>query len=425
MRNMTSPPHPVYVSPRVLRAGLTALSHGGLAITRAGVSFLTVSMLLRYLGQDSFGLAITITGMASWLSLSQGGISQTVRNHIISGAQTAGAAFSDAFATLFCIVIGLGLLLTAAAFLIPWPLVLNSPGFHQRPLILTSVWIMLFSALFGLVRPVYSALQREYQLAPALALGIAASFGLVMWGVNHQWSPTLVVSLSLVAPLIGSAAGLFLMPFTLGIRLIRPSRVFRGGFWFFMIEACTILIFQADIFLINLFLGAAQAAVFALHAQLFAFVQMALYYIVAPYWPAFGEAWHCGERQWLRVTARRLGFTTAALSIAGAMLLLATGRPLMDRWSHGTVAWNPTLALMLGTGVVVQSVTGVFATALGALGIARGPARVIIVQSVLNVGVCIWLMRRFGIVGVAAGSLITYTVTSGAWLPVKFRQVTS
>ncbi len=382
-------------------------------------------MLLNYAGRESYGLVITITGMASWLSLTQGGIGQTLRNEIVRQPDSASAVFSSALATLLGIVLVTGCALTSAAYFVPWSSLLNSPDFHQVPLILTTIWIVLFTALFSLVRAVYSALQAEYKLAPALGLGLLAGFALMTFGIRHRWSMTSVISASLMANLIGLAGGLIAMPRVLGVSLSRPKRLFRGGLWFFVIEVCTILIFRADIFLVNFFLGATQATVFALHAQLFVIVQTALNLLVSPYWSAFAEAWHSGDHAWLRSSVRRLSLATAGLSTAGVFLLLAVGRPLMARWSHGQVGWNPALAGLIGLSVIIQGVTGVFATALGALGVARGPARIIILQALLNIGGCIWLIRRFGIVGCAAGSLATYALTSGIWLPVKFKRVTA
>ena len=425
LRNVAAQSHAICVSSRVRNATVTTLSTGALSAARALVSFLTVSMLLKYLGRESYGLAVTITGMASWLSLTQGGIGQTVKNEIIRQPAAAPALFSRAFATLLGIVVAAGTALTVAAYWLPWNAILNDPGFRNLPLIIASLWIVLLTALFSLVRAAYSAFQAEYKLTPALLAGLLLSFGLCVLGIHRGWSITLLISASLLANLIGLAAGLALMPRLLNLRFSKPQGLFRGGLWFFIIEACTILIFQADIFLVNLLLGQTQAAVFALHAQLFAIVQTALNLLVSPYWAAFGEAWHSGDRTWLITSVRRLALATAALSTAGVLLLLAIGRPLMTRWSHGQIEWNPALAALIGLNVILQGVTGVFATALGALGVARDPARIIIFQAILNIGVCIWLIRRFGIIGVAAGSVATYALTSGIWLPLKFKQVTA
>ena len=101
---------------------------------------------------------------------------------------------------------------------------------------------------------------------------------------------------------------------------------------------------------------------------------------------------------------------------------MAIGQPLMRLWTHGAVEWNPLLALLIGLLVTAQGIGGVYAMALGALGIARDPARIVIVQAALNVCVCVWLIRRFGLIGGASGSLATYALTSGLYLPWKLRQ---
>jgi O-antigen/teichoic acid export membrane protein len=204
---------------------------------------------------------------------------------------------------------------------------------------------------------------------------------------------------------------------------MRPERFYSAGFWFFLIEACTILIFQADVFLVNLLLGQSKATIFALHFQLFLYVQTAVALIVSPYWAAFGEAWHADDRRWVKIGVRRLTLATGLISACALISLLIVGRPLMAWWSHGQIEWNPLLAVLIGVNTIIQNVTGVYATALGAFGIAREPARVIVVQALLNIGLCLWLIRRYGIIGGAVGSLATYALASGCYLPWKFRQV--
>jgi O-antigen/teichoic acid export membrane protein len=394
------------------------------------VSFLTVSMLVQYLGRESYGLCASITGMASWLSITQGGIGQSLKNDIIRDPESAGTFFSRAFGVLLVIVLGAGGLLTAIVQFLPWKAILNDPAFHQTPLIIASLWIVLLTALFSLVRASYSALQAEFKLAPAMLAGMLISFGLIVAGVHRGWSTTAVVSVSLLANLVGLMFG-FLMMFSdvqtrpagasAAGRRIRPGS--RAWLWFFVIEACALLIFETDIFLVNLLLGAEQAAVFALHAQLFVYLQAGMALLVSPYWAAFGDAWQAGETTWVKTGMQRMVLVTAGLSFIGVAALFAVGRPLMTGWSHGQIEWNPALALLIGVNVAIQAVTGVYATTLGALGIAREPARVIILQAILNIGVCLWAIRRFGVAGAAVGSLATYALTSGIYLPFKVRQV--
>jgi O-antigen/teichoic acid export membrane protein len=421
VRNIGLRRHEFCVSDRFRRASITTLSNGALSCLRAIVSFVTVSLLVGYLGRESYGLCATITGMASWLSVTQGGVGQSLKNDMIREPESAGAVFSDAFAYLAGIVLTAGILFTTAAWFLPWKAILNAPAFSQIPLIVASLWIALLTALFGLVRATFAAFQTEFKLAPALVAGVAISFGLVVTGIHRGWSTAAVVSASLAGNVLGLAFGLFAMP----VRLSWPTGLYRAGLWFFVIEACTILIFEADIFLVNLMLGAGTAAVFALHAQLFVYVQTGIALVVSPYWAAFGEAWHSGDKEWLKAGVRRLTAATALLSVAGVGLVLMAGRPLMSRWSHGQVEWNPALALLIGMNVAIQGVTSVYATALGAMGIARSPARVIVFQAALNIAVCVWAIRRFGVTGVAAGSLITYAATSGLYLPWKVKQVTA
>jgi Na+-driven multidrug efflux pump len=120
---------------------------------------------------------------------------------------------------------------------------------------------------------------------------------------------------------------------------------------------------------------------------------------------------------------RRLTRTTAILSGCIVAALLLAGPSVMHKWSRGLVAWNPLLAALMGANVLIQAVTGVSATALGSLGVARDPALLVVFQAILNVFACFWLIRHFGVVGGACGSLVAYAITSGWYVPWRLRQV--
>jgi len=172
-----------------------------------------------------------------------------------------------------------------------------------------------------------------------------------------------VISASLAANLIGLTLGVIKMPVAF---LVAQASVPRG-FWFFVIEACTVAIFEADIFLVNLLLGPHRRP-YSPCTRSSSFMYNGYCLLVSPYWAAFGDAWHAGERAWFAKAVRRLAGATWILSCLGVIALMAVGRPLMNRWSHGQIGWNPVLAFLIGTNVVIQGVTGVFATALGAVG---------------------------------------------------------
>jgi O-antigen/teichoic acid export membrane protein len=434
------PPRLQAVSGRVRRASLTTILNGSLSGVRSLFSFFTISMLVGYLGKDSYGLCLTITGMVTWLAVTQGGLGQSLRNELIRTRALSGDSdaptrlFSSAFVFLLFLTLIVGILLTAIAWFLPWRTILNYPGFDSDPryfrLILSSLWIILLTVPLSMVRAAYSAFQLEYKLSPFLLAGLLTAFGATAFAVRNNIGETTAMAASLTANLIGLALGASFMPQLLGVRFSwREARMsdLRGlqkvGAWFFVIEVSMILIFQVDVFLINLLRGQSDAAVFALHSQLFVYIQAPVALLISPYCSAFGEAWHSGDKAWLRSWVRRLSIGTAGLTFFGVVIVILLGHAVMPRWSHGQVAWNASLALALGANVIMQSVTSVPAAALGSLGLAREQALVIIVQAIMNALACYWFIHLFGIIGAALASFITYSLTSAWYVPFKLRSV--
>jgi O-antigen/teichoic acid export membrane protein len=424
---------------RVRHASLTTLLNALLAAARFLISLLTVSMLIKYLGQTAYGLCLTITAMAGWLSITQAGLGQTFRNEAIRlraiGSEgEISRVFSSAFALLLGVALLAGTLLSAIAHFVPWSAVLNDAVIDRDPryprLILACLWIALATAPLSVVRAAYSAFQMEFKLAAPLFAGFVTSFAFAAIGIHRDWGLVAVVSASLAGVPAGLALGMVLMPELISTRFswhavdLRSLRSLRGpSIWFLIIEIAAIFIFQADIFLVNLLLGPDRAAVYSLHLQLFFYVQSAAFLFVSPYWPALGEAWRLGERDWFRTRVQRLTRNTAMIAGSITAALLTAGPYLMHRWSHGQVAWDPLLAALMGANVLVQSITGVSATALGSLGVARDPALLVIFQAILNVSACFCLIQRFGVIGGAFGSLIAYALTSAWYVPWRLRRI--
>jgi O-antigen/teichoic acid export membrane protein len=281
------------VPARVRHASLTTLLNALLSGARFAISLLTVSMLIRYLGGASYGLCLTITAMAGWLAVTQAGLGQTFRNETIRlraiGLEDRVAGlFSSAFALLLGAALLAGALLTAIAHFIPWSVVLNYPAFDRDPrylwLILASLWMVLLTVPFGIVRAAYSAFQMEFKLAAPLLAGLSISFALVAVGIHRNWGLVAVVSASLAAAPAGLAFGMAFMPGLLSTGFswraidLNTLRCLRGpSVWFLIVEISAIFIFQADIFLVNLILGPARAAAYGLHLQLFFYVQSAAF----------------------------------------------------------------------------------------------------------------------------------------------------
>jgi O-antigen/teichoic acid export membrane protein len=425
----------------VRRASLTTLLNGSLSVVRALISFFTVSLLIRYLGKETYGLCLTITGIAYWLSATQGGLGQSLKNEMIrlrsegrAQDEMASILFSSAFVLLGAGALGVGLILTFAVQYLPWAAILNYPAFDQDPaylhLVIASIWIVLFTLPLSLVRATYSAFQLEYRLAPYLLAGLLTTFAFIAFGTWQRIGMVKVVSASLAANLLGLGAGLGAMAKALGVQPawghVNPRLLWNlasAGVWFFAIEIFSVVIFQADVFLVNLLRGQAQTTTFALHGQLFIYVQTAVTLLVAPYWSAFGEAWQNRDHQWLHRSVHRLALVTAGISVGGVTLLLAGGAALMARWSHGQVQWNPLLAGLIAANMVVQAVTGVYSTALGSAGIVREQAMVVGVQALFNAAACYVLIGRYGVAGGALASLGTFALTSGLYLPWKFTRV--
>jgi O-antigen/teichoic acid export membrane protein len=149
-------------------------------------------------------------------------------------------------------------------------------------------------------------------------------------------------------------------------------------------------------------------AAYAVPEKLFSLVSMCLAMVLAPLWPAYGEAIARGDSAWVRKTLKRTMLYALGLSSVASVLLVLLGPALLGWWVGNVV--TPPLQLMLALAVwkVIEAVSGALAMFLNG-------ARVIVFQllvatstAVLAFGLKLALVPTMGIAGAVWATVIAY-----------------
>lgn len=423
---------------RIRRASLTSLANGTVALSRAVASFFVIPLLIGYLGAERYGLILTVMGIAGWLAVADGGFAISMKNMLLktyaegSAASEEASIVSGAFFLSFLLAVSLGCITTILLPLLPWSSILNVTEVSAEILLFlgASVWLVLLAIPFGIGRQIQSARQKEFESSPTALLGVAVGLGLTYLATSRDWGLIVASTAVLLGGTTCAAMNMFWIQYR--DRLVSRGSVQKqklkelvsvgGAFW--IVQLGSLLIFQSNIFIANLILGNAAAATFGLHFQLVAYLTAALTLLVGPYWSALSEAWHRRDFDWFRKIVSSLHWLTFAVAGTYSLLLIFFGDNVLQFWAKGAVKWDAALMWLLCANLVVQSVVGVSATALGALGIARETAVVVTLHAVLHVVLTVVLTRLHGLHGLAAGALISNLTTSGWYVVYKLRKLT-
>lgn len=416
-------------------------------IVQLGASLITVPLTLKYLGNERFGLWMTISSVLAMAAFADFGVGNGVLNIVAEGFgkdDLAGIrkAISSGFAILSAIAAFLLLSFFGIYRLVNWAdfFRVTSPQarLEAGPALVVFATCFALNISLDVVQRVQLGLQQGYRYGLWQLCGSMAGFVGVLSGIwLHVSLPVLVVAIA-GAPLFATALNAINF-FGFARPDLRPSRAFisretilrivRLGGLFFVLQLVIAISFSADNFIIARTLGAINVPEYAIPQRMFAIIGMLSATLIASLWPAYGEAISRSHIAWVRRTLRRsMLLVLSASSIVSFVLLLLAPRLL--HWWIGSRIHPPFLLLL---GLAIWSVMDCCRTCLGTFMNGAAVVRFQIILWLIFGTVCVTMkvlsVRHFGVVGVPwstiAACLMVEVVPWAIFVPRFLRSLES
>ncbi|SNT43324.1 Membrane protein involved in the export of O-antigen and teichoic acid [Granulicella rosea] len=417
---------------RMRRVFLTSLASGVSKVISVGGTLVSVPFTLRYLGPELYGVWMVLVSIIGAMSFADLGIGNGLMNAVAdaSGKDDRVAleeAISSAFFLMLIIAGSLTLIGVVAYPFLPWPRL-----FNVRPDLAVQgahAFVVLYAFFvanipLGVILRIQSGLQQGYLsnivAAAGSALGLILLFVVIVLHGSLSW---LVFASScgiVVATLINGYLLFREMPWLLPrwatYHGTTSRRLLQSGLMFFILQTAVALSYTSDNIVIAQVKGAAAVAVYSVPQKLFAVISMLISMVLLPLWPAYGEAASRGDVGWVRSTflnSLKTAFTFSAL--AGTFFVLIG--PWLLKHTVGREV-HPSIALLIALAVwsVIASISSCFSMLLNGAGVLKVQSIVAIFVSLANLGLSIYFTRRFGIIGVCLGSILTQLIIT---LPIQ------
>jgi O-antigen/teichoic acid export membrane protein len=192
-------------------------------------------------------------------------------------------------------------------------------------------------------------------------------------------------------------------------------RIIRLGLLFFALQCGIIIGYTSDNLVITQILGVAAVSMYAVPQKLFGVVSGLVTTGLSPVWPAYGEAIARGDVAWVRTAFVRSVRIVMSFVFPTCVFLVLAG-PWILRVAMGkTLHVSMSLLVALGVWGVVSTISPMVSFLLNGAGIMKEQAILSIIASLCNLALSIVLTRRFGVIGVCLGSIISQL---GITLPV-------
>ena len=410
------------------RAVLTGSAATLARVVQIGTSLITVPLTLKYLGNERFGLWMTISSVLAMAAFADFGVGNGVLNTVAKAfgkddMQGVRSAVSSGFAVLSSIA---ALLLTAFFTIyrfVNWPTFFRvvSPTARAEAGPALTVFAVCFALNISMdvVQRVQLGLQQGYRYGLWQLCGSLAGFMGVLAGIwLHVGLPVLVVAIA-GAPIVATFANAvhffgFVRPDLRPTRTLVSrhviSEIARLGGLFFVLQVVLAVSYSADNFIIARTLGAINVPEYSIPQRMFALVTMMSSMLVGPLWPAYGEAISRGDMHWVRKTLGRSMILVLAVSTVAAGSLLALSHILIHWWVGTRI--HPSFLLLLGlaTWTVISCCGDALAMFMNGAAIIRIQLLVATVFGATCLATKILFIRHFGISGVPWATILSYVV---------------
>jgi O-antigen/teichoic acid export membrane protein len=401
------------------------------------VSILTVPVLIKYLGQEGFGVWSTLLAFTSWLTLLDLGLANGLRNKVaeslaINSPNTAKYYVGSSYMLLALIALLIWAVLNVGIYFVSWQTIFNTTLIEETSLRLAVQIAVLFTLVnlsLGLVGALLGAAHKTSLVffGQLLSNLILLTSVLVFFNSSEGQIGTLALinGISLVLANIVLSFVFYksqpqLWPFMrLDIARVRP--LLASSFPFFVIQLAVLVIFTTDKLLITQFFGPEQVAQYEVVLKLFSLVILVHGLISLPLWSAYTDAYARRDFAWIKRMLRTqlLIFFVILIAIALMIILAPT---IIRIWLGDSFFVSIQLIVATGIFVAISIWNNIFATFVNGIGQLRVQLYAAIFAMLINIPVSIFLVNNtnLGVSAIIIGTCSSLLI-AGISLPIQVK----
>jgi len=408
------------------RLGIATLSN---AVARGAsmlVTFLTVPLVIGYLGPEEYGLWMTVTSLVLMLSsFADGGVSLGLISATANAkAKDGDSAVRGIIGSAAAILILVAIILIATSFavvpFVPWQWVFNLRSAHLAGEASTTVLVIVMSVALASVANMILKVRIGLQQLPAVnawdAAATISSIPALLLAMQMKLAMPWIAAASVGTPLLIKSIGsvLFLhrtpalMPTREDVNFVTARDLLARGSVFFLITLTQAIAIQSDQVLIARLADVEQVATYSVVWRLFNIPFLIANFFLLSLWPAFSDAAARGAYDWVSTVFWRTLWAVTGLGAVLSLALLAFHKPILAIWVGDRV--KPDLLLVAGmTAYAVLAVmVGVCSVLLVSLDIRRLQIWINMLMVTVNVPLSIILIPKIGAAGAIIGTAVSY-----------------
>jgi len=402
-------------------------------------SFLAIPLMIRYLGQEQYGVWSTLMSIMSWVVFFDLGVGNGLRNKLAEALaknqlSEAAAYVSSGYSWIGVLSLLLFAMIAMTAFFVPWQRVFNTQALSNdllRNAVLVAAFFVLLNFWLSLINQVLNAVQKTSMTVLGQLI-----FNITALLLVFILSKTTDASLLFLATGYGISmvvANLILsLWFYAKHRELRPKPSFDRrninpllsvGLQFFVIQCAVLVIFTTDKILIAQFFSPTHVTQYDVVFKLFSIVSILHGLVTAPLWSSYTEAYHRGEMLWISSAIRKQLKILINIVLATALVCVAS-KYIIFMWLGEEIEVSNWLILSMGLFVVISTWNNVFAYVLNGIGEIKVQLITAVIAMFIHIPISFVLVKilHFGMHGIILATCLSLSIFAVAG-PIHVRSI--
>ncbi|MBA6224526.1 oligosaccharide flippase family protein [Colwellia sp. MB02u-18] len=395
------------------------------------LSYISIPIVLNYLGEKHYGVWITIFSVMSWVYTFDVGVGNGLKirlteamsnNNLILAKEYISAAYILIIgATIFLLIIG-GFGIYTVNLTHTLNIVFLEESYLQK-VILVVFFFTLSNFVIGLYKQLLFAVHQSALIGLTNVLYQSIVISLIILADSYGNSSLLLVAFiygfsNLLVGIIFTFIFFYsrkeLRPHVKNFKVNNVKAIAGLGIEFFIIQLCVIIIFSTDNLIITNLLGPEAVTSYSIVAQLFqAFIVM-WYLVSAPLTPLYTDAFIKNDIVWIKKTIKNLNYLFIIVTFI-IILAIILGEWVTQFWLARSLEYPPYLFFFFGVFVLIRIYGDLYMSFLNAIGKLKWQLYLSIFGAVINIPLSIYCVNNLGM---GSSGVILATCASLALLSV-------
>lgn len=379
--------------------------------------YLTVPILLDYLGVEYYGVWATIFTILNAAYFMDLGISLGVKNKLTEALAkneqveakiyVSTAYFSIGFISLLILCIGLFFV-----FNMEMQKIFNTT-ISERELKITmaiSIVLVVLSVVLNIYKSLLQAFQKTFKVELAMAIYQGLVFlqilllpyfvnhSLIMIGVIYGASNILI---AVVFSVIFFYKNRELIPSIAYFKMDKIKEILGLGINFFIIQIALIIILTTDNVIITYLIGPESTASYSIVNKVYQPFIILSTFIFSPLWTLYTNAYYNKDYVWIKNTFIRLSQLFIVLLLVLIVLYFSFDW-IIKLWIHEPLVYSRALLVGFSSFVLIKIYTDIYLTFLNGIGVIKLQMWLYIFGAIMNIPLSVLFVRYFdfGVTGV-------------------------